>query len=165
MVFDTTVHGAIEGSMKSEGSTVIATNRDRPAIDPGQPLPPNDPLGEIGAHAAADYTFAGATNGIWKAFLKGEKIYKALEGWDKTREALTPHVIEVLGWLRRLISVGDGIANSSNYRHLGLRHVHSRAVNSVKINLDNLSTNKNGGLSPAAARVPRIAKFGNRNLS
>jgi hypothetical protein len=98
MVFDSTVHGAIEGSLKSEISISPADIRNAPAVDAGQPLPPNDPLGEISSHAASDYTFAGATNGIWKAFLNGEKIHKALDGWSKTREALTPHVIEILEW-------------------------------------------------------------------
>lgn len=109
MVFDSTVQVAIEGSLTSKVPVDLVNAQDVPPVDASQPLPPNDPLGEISAQTASDYTFAGATNGIWKAFLNGEKIYKALEGWSKARETLSPHVSEILGWLRRLISAGSGI--------------------------------------------------------
>lgn len=108
-VFEPRVQEAIEGSLKS-GSVAVPVNiRDESPIDETQPLPPKDPLGDIDPHKAADFTFAGATNGIWKAFLQGEKIHKALEGWSKTRNALAPHVNEILGWLHRLMAANDGI--------------------------------------------------------
>ena len=110
VVFEPNVRGAIEGSLKSESSLGVTDSHGPPAVDANQPLPPNDPLGEIDPRAAADFTFAGATNGIWKAFLQGEKIHKALEGWTKTRDVLAPHVGEILGWLHRLLAASDGVS-------------------------------------------------------
>ncbi|MEA2894797.1 MAG: hypothetical protein QOJ84_412 [Bradyrhizobium sp.] len=108
-VFEPTVQEAIQGSLKSASVVMPVNAGDQPAIDATQLLPPNDPLGDIDPHKAADFTFAGATNGIWKAFLQGEKIHKALEGWAKTRTSLAPHVSEILGWLHRLMAANDGV--------------------------------------------------------
>jgi hypothetical protein len=108
-VFEPTVQEAIQGSLKSDSVVVPVNAENKPAIDTTQLLPPNDPLGDIDPHKAADFTFAGATNGIWKAFLQGEKIHKALEGWAKTRNTLAPHVSEILGWLHRLMAASGEI--------------------------------------------------------
>jgi hypothetical protein len=108
-VFESTVQEAIQGSLKSDSVVVPVNAENKPAIDTTQLLPPNDPLGDIDPHKAADFTFAGATNGIWKAFLQGEKIHKALEGWAKTRNTLAPHVSEILGWLHRLMAASGEI--------------------------------------------------------
>jgi hypothetical protein len=107
VVFEPTVQEAIEGSIDDSkvGSSPHVTTAH---TDLNQPLPPADPLGEIDPNRASDFTFAGITNGIWKAFLQGEKIHKAMDGWSKTRDALGPHVGEILSWLHRFVGSGGG---------------------------------------------------------
>jgi hypothetical protein len=65
-------------------------------------------LGEIDPRKARDFTFAGAVNGLWKAFREGEKVHKALEGWKKAGETLRPHVQQIIEWLRDFSGPGDG---------------------------------------------------------
>jgi hypothetical protein len=107
-VFEPSVEKAVSGSREYEAVDTNLHAADRPTADVHQPVPPKDPLGEVDPHAASDFTFAGAANGIWKAFLQGEKIHKALEGWAKARDALSPHVSEILSWLHKFISATDG---------------------------------------------------------
>jgi Leucine-rich repeat (LRR) protein len=107
-VFDPSVHEAMDESLRpiseSVGSTVVE-------IVPGEsslPLPPKDPLGEVSPQKANDFTFAGAANNLWKAFLEGDRIYKAVEGWRKAGDALRPHMSEIVNWLYRFLGSGTG---------------------------------------------------------
>jgi hypothetical protein len=107
-IFDPSVTGAIEESADS-GPTIEATAAgELQSNNLDQPRPPRDPLGEIDPKRAREFTFAGAANNLWKAFLAGEKINKALEGWRKADEAIRPHANQILDWLHRFMSSTDG---------------------------------------------------------
>jgi hypothetical protein len=108
MVFERSVEQAIEGSVVVGPSIPPPTISDSLQTEASQLVPPRDPLGELDPKKAGDFTFAGATNGLWRAFLEGEKIHKAMEGWRKTGDALRPHVQEILDWLNRFMGSGDG---------------------------------------------------------
>jgi hypothetical protein len=106
-VFDESVTSAIQGS--SEPAAIFSESPVRDLQQEHvQPLPPRDPLGEIDAKKSRDFTFAGAANGLWKTFLEGQKIHRAVEGWKATGEALYPHVNQLIDWLRQFLSSGDG---------------------------------------------------------
>jgi hypothetical protein len=108
MVFERSVEQAIEGSVAVGPSIPLPTISDSLQTEASQLVPPRDPLGELDPKKAGDFTFAGATNGLWRAFLEGEKIHRAMEGWRKTGDALRPHVQEILDWLNRFMGSGDG---------------------------------------------------------
>lgn len=106
-VFDASVEEAIEGSStSSQPSTIV--NIGTPAVDSSQPRPPKDPLGEVNPIAAANYTFAGTANRLWKVFLEGEKIYRSAAAWKSAAESLRPYVSEILDWLHRFAPPGGG---------------------------------------------------------
>ncbi len=107
-VFAPSVQEAIEGSAEpastsppNEGGRGLASEGDLP-------LPPRDPLGEVDSQKAGDFTFAGTANGLWKAFIEGNKIHKAAEAWQKTGDALRPHINEILIWLQRFLNTTGG---------------------------------------------------------
>jgi hypothetical protein len=107
-VFERSVRQAIEGSAEPPPAHLTAPNKKLHPVDENYPIPPADPLGEIDPRKASDFTFAGATNSLWRAFLEGEKAHKALEGWKKAGAALRPHVNDVLEWLNRFMGSGGG---------------------------------------------------------
>ena len=74
--------------------------------DADQPQPPPDPIGEVDPTKSHNFRQAGTVNALWKAFLDGEKINKALEGWQKAGETLAPHVAKVLDWLHAFLPGG-----------------------------------------------------------
>jgi hypothetical protein len=86
----------------------LPRDRDRSSAETNQPLPPKDPLGDVDQNKAWDFTFAGAANNLWKAFREGEKINKALDGWQKAGADLGPYISTILDWLHRFMSSGDG---------------------------------------------------------
>jgi hypothetical protein len=108
-IFDPSVREAIESSADETEQPFdfqqVATGG---AGDPSVPAPPRDPLGEIDPKASSDFTFAGAANGIWRAFLEGEKVNKAVESWKKAGETLQPHVSSILQWLQQFVSSAGG---------------------------------------------------------
>src|ERR1019366_10232355 len=77
VVFDPSVQEAIAGSAEAAPAIASSIGSDARSEEPSQLLPPRDPLGEVDPQRAADFTFAGATNGLWKAVLEGEKVHKA----------------------------------------------------------------------------------------
>lgn len=107
-VFDPSVQEAIEGTAVSAPTIVEPTSAGVRTVESEQPLPPRDPLGEVDPKKASDFTFAGTANGLWKAFLEGERIHKAIRGWKKADEALRPHVNEILSWLHQFLGSGNG---------------------------------------------------------
>jgi hypothetical protein len=74
--------------------------------DARQPQPPLDPLGEVDSNKSHNFRQAGIINGLWKAFLEGEKINKALEGWQHASATLAPHVSKILDWLHAFLPNG-----------------------------------------------------------
>jgi Leucine Rich repeats (2 copies) len=106
-IFDPSVEEAIEGSAESAPSSLPVQGSEKPATEPGVPVPPKDPLGDIDPQRASDFSFAGVVNSVWRTFLQGERIYKAAEAWNKAGSALRPHVNEILGWLYRFVGPGD----------------------------------------------------------
>jgi hypothetical protein len=107
-VFETSVQAAIEGSAETGEPVPHPTGSGYLPADTGQPIPPRDPLGEVDQHKASDFTFAGAVNGLWKAFLQGERIHKAVEGWKSAGKTLKPHVNDILDWLNRFLGPDGG---------------------------------------------------------
>jgi hypothetical protein len=107
-VFDRTVRDAVTGSAEAPSALPIESAKKLRTIGPDQPRPPPDPLGELDPRKARDFTFAGAVNGLWKAFREGEKMHKALKGWKNAGETLQPHVQQVLEWLRNFNGPSDG---------------------------------------------------------
>lgn len=105
VVFDPSVEEAIEGSTTTPTSVLQSTPGESPPPDPNQPIPPPDPLGEVDEKKAHEFTIAGITNNLWRAFLEGEKIYKALDGWTKAGDAIRPHVHIILDWLREFTGI------------------------------------------------------------
>jgi hypothetical protein len=71
-------------------------------------MPPRDPLGNLDPRSTAEFTFAGAANGVWRAFLEGQKIHRAIEGWRQTGISLQPHIAEILNWLNQFVSSSGG---------------------------------------------------------
>jgi hypothetical protein len=106
------VVGLGEEAHKGSATPAIAIGQipesELPPSDANQPLPPNDPLGDVDPRKARDFTLAGAVNNLWKTFLQGAKIYKALDGWKTAGEALGPHVSKILAWLHSFLAVGGG---------------------------------------------------------
>jgi hypothetical protein len=107
-VFERSVQEAIESSAEAAPTGAMSTDVDSSSVDSSQPLPPKDPLGHIDPQKASDFTSAGAINGLWKVFLEGERVNKALEGWKRSGEALRPHVNTVLEWLHRFMGTDGG---------------------------------------------------------
>jgi hypothetical protein len=108
-VFDVSVADAIEESAETPYSAGQPKAASKSQLDVNQPTPPRDPLGEIDPQRSRDYTFAGAVNGVWKTFLQGEKLHKAVEGWKAAGDTLYPPVSQIIGWLRQFLSSGDGM--------------------------------------------------------
>jgi hypothetical protein len=108
-IFDPSVAATIEGSaddaQQSFDAPELGFQNDTRST---APMPPRDPLGELDPKVSSDFTFAGAANGIWRAFLQGEKVYKAFEGWRLAGENLQPHVARILHWLAQAVSSGGG---------------------------------------------------------
>lgn len=94
-------------------SSGLAEAAEEPALEKGgstprsspsaMTVPPPDPLGELDPHKSHDFAAAGAVNNLWQAFLAGEKINKAVEGWSAAGRALGPHAHEIIAWLRNFI--------------------------------------------------------------
>jgi hypothetical protein len=107
-VFDPSVSEAIEGSAQPTPTFAPPPASDRPPSDANQPLPPKDPLGEIDSQKAHDFTFGGVANSLWKAFLEGEKVHKAVQAWKIAGNALRPYAKEILDWLISSLPPGSG---------------------------------------------------------
>ncbi len=106
-IFDPPVNAALaSGSALSQEPQ--RSSDATPPLASDQPRPPPDPLGELDPRKARDFTFAGAVNSLWGAFLKGEKVNKALEGWKHASKVLRPHAQRILEWLRTFLESGDG---------------------------------------------------------
>jgi hypothetical protein len=108
LVFESSVQDAIEGSAASIPGPIPASSDSPHILEPAPPLPPKDPLGELDSRKAGDFTFAGAANGVWRAFLEGYKVHRAVEGWKKTSDALLPHIQEILQWLHHFVNSSNG---------------------------------------------------------
>ena len=107
-VFDESVIASIEGGAEPAVTLFEAQPTEVRFEESVQLSPPKDPLGELDPQKSRDFTFAGAANGLWKAFLAGEKIHKAADGWKTTGETLYPHVTQIIDWLRQFLSSGNG---------------------------------------------------------
>jgi len=99
-VFDPSVSTAID---ESATPIVSALTEDLPSVDPSQPLPPPDPLGELDPKKSRDFQVAAVINKLWAVFLDGERIHKSSGAWRTTYEFLAPHVTRVLQWLHGFI--------------------------------------------------------------
>jgi hypothetical protein len=99
-VFDPTISDNLEGSAQAPPPIGQPSSASLLPVDESHPVPPKDPLGDLAPRKAWDFTVAGAVNGLWKAFLTGEKTYKAFEGWRSAGEALAPTVAKILEWLQ-----------------------------------------------------------------
>jgi Leucine-rich repeat (LRR) protein len=106
-VFDGSVEEALEGSTDIAKSFPSTTSPDGGGQSL-QPMPPKDPLGDIDPAKAADLTFAGTANSLWKVFLQGEKIYNSMSAWKNAGAALRPHIAEILNWLQRFMPPSGG---------------------------------------------------------
>jgi Bacterial translation initiation factor IF-2 associated region len=98
-VFEPAVTDAINEASAPAPAIAAIPPEDLPPADPNQPMPPNDPLGEVDVYRARDFTVAGVANSLWRIYLAGEKVYKALEGWTKAGDALRPPMRVILQWL------------------------------------------------------------------
>jgi Leucine-rich repeat (LRR) protein len=107
-VFEPAVQDAIQVTAVPVPTPVRDDTTNLLSTEPNQPLPPKDPLGEVDPKKAWDFTFAGAANNLWKAFREGEKLHKALAGWQKAGNDLSPHVNTILDWLHRFMNSGSG---------------------------------------------------------
>jgi hypothetical protein len=107
-VFSSFVGDALEGTTEPAKIGVKVVEMEATSAQPGTPMPPKDPLGELDPKKSHEFTVAGSFNALWRVFLKGEKINKAAEGWEKTGQALRPHAGRILGWLERFMDFGSG---------------------------------------------------------
>jgi hypothetical protein len=110
VVFESPVQVAI-GGMEATPVAVVPAGPSGQLVS-NQPIPPKDPLGNLDPQKASDFTVAGVTNGLWRIFLKGEKLNKAAEGWIRTANLLRPHVNEILNWLDRFLNSNGGLPPS-----------------------------------------------------
>jgi hypothetical protein len=108
-IFDPSVAATIEGSADDAEQPFYTFRRPHDdEIKSPLPAPPKDPLGDLDPKSSFEFTFAGAANGVWRAFLQGEKINKAIEGWRQASINLQPHISEILHWLGQFVSTSGG---------------------------------------------------------
>jgi hypothetical protein len=108
-IFDPSVAATIEGSADdAEQSLPISRGQQIGDVSSSLPVPPKDPLGDLDPKSSSEFTFAGVANGIWRAFLQGEKIHKTIEGWRQAGKNLQPHISEILHWLGQYVSSSGG---------------------------------------------------------
>jgi len=107
-IFHPSVTVAIEDSADSPPTIEPIKKEEYQSQNSDQPRPPRDPLGEVDPHKASEFTFAGTANNLWRAFLAGEKVHKAIDGWKKADDAIRPHAVQILDWLHRFMSSTDG---------------------------------------------------------
>lgn len=107
-VFDPSVRDIVEGSADETQQQFDRLEAPPPSSASPIVVPPKDPLGDIDPKVTSDFTFAGAANGIWRAFLEGEKINRAVDAWRKAGETLKPHIADILSWLQHFVSTGGG---------------------------------------------------------
>lgn len=108
-VFDRSVSDAVEGSSAPLPVIQSIPESELPPPASNQLAPPKDPLGEVDPKTARDFTIAGVVNNLWKTFLQGEKVNKALDAWQGAGVLLRPHASTIITWLHEFLAGGGDI--------------------------------------------------------
>lgn len=105
-IFDSSVVEAIGGAKTPVVPLENISAVEAPPLTGSEPTVPSDPLGELNPRKAHDFMAAATINRLWKAFLEGEKVGKAVQGWREAASALRSYVQPVLKWLSEFMDSG-----------------------------------------------------------
>jgi hypothetical protein len=73
---------------------------------PPHPVPPPDPLDPIDPEKSQRFTLASGINALWKVFLLGDSVSKAVDGWSKAKATLGPLAAQLIEYLRSSLPGG-----------------------------------------------------------
>lgn len=102
-VFDHSVSVGLTAISSSQRITIEVKHPDSAGRDLNTISPPPDPFGTIDENRARDASLAEASNELWKVFLLGEKVAKAVDAWKHVSATLRPYVAEIITWLRAFL--------------------------------------------------------------